>query len=480
MLGALAEVWVHGGDVDWTKICAGSGARRVGLPTYAFQRERYWLSLAATGERGVSSAGLGSASHPLLGAAVALAGDRGCLFTGRLSQREPTWLADHVVLDACVVPGVVFVELATHAGSQLGCDLLEELVMEAPLVLEEHDVRLQVAVDEPDETGRRRVRIYSRPARATDEDSGLQEETWTRHASGVLAVGETAVERGAPSAEHERRVALLSIRTWPPEEAQTVDLDAFYGHIAETGLDYGPAFLGVRAVWRRGEDLYAELSLADGEQAQAGAYHLHPALFDAAVQAIIVGLSTSGADLKADGGALRLPFSFTGTRVHAAGAGALRVHLSPVRSGGMSMVAVDENGALVASMQALTVRPVSREQLAGARDTHLESLYGLDWSAVPAAPAASHPPEGTWALLGAGTSDLAEALQGAGASAQAYPDLEALGEAVDGEAARPERGARGLRRLPRSDRPETWECGRHLRRRGDCGTHGVCIACWIW
>ena len=292
-LGALAEVWVHGADVDWAKICADSGARRVRLPTYAFQRERYWLSLAATGAQGVSSAGLGSASHPLLGAAVALAGDRGCLFTGRLSQREPTWLAEHVVLDACVVPGVVFVELATHAGSQLQCDLLEELVMEAPLVLEEHgDVQVQVAVDEPDETGRRSVSIYSRSPRATDEDSGLQEQAWTRHASGVLA----AVEREVPSLEHERRAALLSTQTWPPEDAQAVDLDAFYGHIAETGLDYGPAFLGVRAVWRRGEDLYAELSLADGEQARAGAYHLHPALFDAAVQAIIAGLTTSGAD----------------------------------------------------------------------------------------------------------------------------------------------------------------------------------------
>jgi acyl transferase domain-containing protein/NADPH:quinone reductase-like Zn-dependent oxidoreductase/acyl carrier protein len=439
LLGALAEIWVRGAGVDWAGMCKSSGARRVPLPTYAFQRERYWLSVASAGAGDVSSAGLGPADHPLLGAAVALADERGCLFTGRFSQREPTWLADHVVLDACVVPGVVFVELAMHAGSQLECGLLEELVMESPLVLEEHgDVQLQVAVYEPDGAGRRQLRIYSRAGSvAVDDRSRFTGGQWTRHASGVLAPGEAAVEDRVAVLEEGQRAAPLATQAWPPEDAQAVELDAFYGHIAKTGLDYGPAFLGVRAVWRRGEELYAELSLTDGEQAQAGAYRLHPALFDAAVQVIIVGLTTSGVDLKDDGNELRLPFSFTGTRVYATGAGALRVRLSPSSTGGMSMVAVDEDGALVASMQALTVRPVSREQLARARSAPSESLFGVNWSTVSVTPAASRTSEDAWALLGAARSGLAEALQRARARPDAYEDLDALSEAVDGGAATP-------------------------------------------
>jgi polyene macrolide polyketide synthase len=438
LLGSLAEIWVHGAGVDWARMYKRSGARRVPLPTYAFQRERYWLFAASGGAGDMSSAGLSPADHPLLGGAVVLADDRGCLFTGRFSQREPTWLADHMVLDACVVPGVVFVELATHAGSQLECGLLEELVMESPLVLEEHgDVWLQVAVDAPDEAGLRQVRIYSCAVSVVGDGPRFTGGQWTRHASGVLAPGEAAVEGRVAVPEERQRTALLAGQAWPPEDAQAVELDTFYGHIAETGLDYGPAFLGVRAVWRRGEELYAELSLADREQAQAGAYHLHPALFDAAVQAIIVGLTTSGVDLARDGSALRLPFSFTGTRVYATGASALRIHLSPASTGGMSMVAVDESGALVASMQTLRARPVSREQIASARSGRSESLFGLSWSTVSLAPAASCVSEDSWALVGAMGNRLAGALQSSGVRPDAYEDLEALSEAVDGGAVMP-------------------------------------------
>ncbi len=184
VLGALAEIWVHGGGVDWASVFEGAGARRVTLPTYAFQRERYWLARGAwAGD--LDAAGLGSGKHPLLRAVVPMADERGWLFTGRISQREPAWLADHVVLDECVVPGVFFVELALHAGGQIGCDLLEELVIELPLVLgEREEVQLQVTVDAADEDGRRSVKIHSRPART---GAGEGEGAWTRHASGVLA-----------------------------------------------------------------------------------------------------------------------------------------------------------------------------------------------------------------------------------------------------------------------------------------------------
>ncbi len=432
LLGALAVVWTHGTEIDWPKLFEGSGARRVGLPTYAFQRERYWLeTAAATGD--MASAGQSSAGHPLLSAAVELADDEARLFTGRWSSQAPAWVADHVVLGAIVVPGAAFVEVALWAGGQVGCDLLEELVMEAPLVLaEQAPVQLQVSVGEPDESDGRVVRIYSRPEGAAG-DGRRSEHAWTRHASGVLSGADTAMRDHAGL---EKQAAALAGQAWPPGDAVAMELDDFYDHLTEIGLDYGPAFFGVRAIWRRGGEFYAELSLAEEEQAQAGDYHLHPALFDAGVQVIVASLTDIGADVKREEKQLRLPFSFSGMRVYAAGASALRIRVSPAGAGGMSMVAADENGTLVASMQALVLRAASREQLASAQGGHRESLFHLNWTAVPAA-TPPHVAIAEWALLGTEGDGLARTLLAGGTRPPIYEDLDSLGATLDEEGKAP-------------------------------------------
>ncbi|MBI0301233.1 acyltransferase domain-containing protein, partial [Streptomyces sp. PRKS01-29] len=96
---SLAEAYVGGAGVDWSTVFRGTGARRVELPTYAFQRERYWLESAgvAVSEGAAAGLGLGSADHPLLGAVVGLADVDGVLLTGRLSLGSHGWLADHAV-----------------------------------------------------------------------------------------------------------------------------------------------------------------------------------------------------------------------------------------------------------------------------------------------------------------------------------------------------------------------------------------------
>jgi polyketide synthase 12 len=432
LLGALAEVWAHGAEVDWARLFEGSGARRVGLPTYAFQRERYWLEgSAAPGN--MASAGQSSADHPLLSAALELADDEARLFTGRWSLQTPAWIADHVVLGVPVVPGAAFVEVALWVGGQVGCGLLDELVMESPLVLlpERPGVQVQVAVDEPDESGRRSVRIYSRPDVAADNGRSSN-GAWTRHASGLLA----GAEGSMPDHAHlERQAAVLAGAAWPPEGAVAVDVDDFDDHMTEIGLDYGPAFLGVEAVWRRGGELYAELSLPERERAQAGDHHLHPALFDAGVQVIVASLTNIGADVDREQKQLRLPFTFTGMRVYAVGATALRIHVSPTSADGMSMVAADESGALVASLQSLVLRPASREQLASARGGPWESLFGLSWIAVPTVKSQTAIDE--WALLGAEGEGLAGTLQAAGACPAVYGDLDSLGATLDGQGVAP-------------------------------------------
>ncbi|MGW0211604.1 type I polyketide synthase, partial [Streptomyces sp. NPDC003233] len=319
----------------------------------------------------------------------------GLLFTGRLSLDTQPWLADHAVMGAVLLPGTAFVELAIRAGDQVGCDRLEELTLEAPLVLPERGaVQLQLVVGAPDDDGRRPVDLYARPQDAPAD------QPWTRHAGGLLAVS------GAPRSS-------VDLSAWPPAGAEAVDVTGLYEHLSAGGYGYGPVFQGLRAAWRRGDEVFAEVRLPEDRQSDAGLFGLHPALLDAALHATFV---QGGGD-----GQGRLPFSWRDVSLHAVGAGALRVRLAAAGADAVTLELADMNGEPVASVAGLTLRPVSADQLAGARSGHHESLFRLDWATVPLPEAA---PEATehCAVLGDSALPLPYA---------AYADLTALRAAAD-------------------------------------------------
>ena len=426
LLGALAEVWTHGVNVDWSEFFASSRARRIGLPTYAFQRERYWLSPEAeTGD--VASIGLVSAEHPLLGAAVGLAGDRGLLFTGRLSLASHAWLSDHVVMGTVLLPGTAFLEFALHAGSQVGCAHVSELTLETPLVLPgDGAVVLQVAVGDLDEAGGRTVGIYSRPEDVTG-DGGFSEEEWTCHASGVL------VPQGRADSPDARRASVQGGVVAPLPRSpgllrapRLVAVDDLYDRLAERGFEYGPVFQGLRAAWRDGDVVYAEVALADGQQEAATAFGIHPALLDAALHAAVLDLlaptppwsGTPGYASRSPG----LASSFT--RAARPGCG----YAFPVGGDGISLAMADETGALVATVDALIAREIAPDQLGAIHGAHRDRCSRC-------AGARSSPPRGPVVddivLLGAGDTPLARSLAGAGHAIEAHADLRSLAAIVE-------------------------------------------------
>jgi acyl transferase domain-containing protein/acyl carrier protein len=399
LLASLAAAWVRGVQVDWERGFEGSGAKRVSLPTYAFQREHYWLS-GGSSAGDASALGQSAADHPLLGAAVALADQGGWLFTGRLSLEGHPWLADHAVLGTVLLPGAAFVELALRAGGEAGCGVLQEFTLEAPLILtERRAVQLQIAVGGTDRSGARSLGIHSRPQEADGASWGEWE--WTRHASGVLAP-----VAAQPAALQAQAAALAA--AWPPEGAQVVDVEGLYDRLAEYGLEYGPAFQGLRAAWRRGDEIFAEVCLAENQRSEADAFGVHPALLDATLHTMgLVGLDRGSEDR---GGGVRLPFSFGGVSLGAVGASTVRVRLAPTAGeGGVSLVCVDGSGAPVVSVASLHTRELPLGQLASADGRDHESLFLLDWVPVqvPAAPSVSI---GEEERLGAGEGEVPEAV----------------------------------------------------------------------
>ncbi|MFJ9822050.1 SDR family NAD(P)-dependent oxidoreductase, partial [Streptomyces sp. NPDC101151] len=345
VLAALGEAFVAGVPVDWSAVFSGMPVRAADLPTYAFQRERYWLGRSA-GAGDVTAAGLQTTGHPLLGAAVPVA-EGGTLFTGRLSTATAPWLADHAVSGTTLLPGTALVELALGAGHDLGCGHLAELTLQAPLVLSDRGaVQLQLHVAAADDSGHRALTLHSRP-------EGSDDPAWTAHATGLLTP-----QTAEPA---------FDLTAWPPPGAEPVPVDDAYGQLAALGYDYGPAFQGLRAAWRRGAETFAEVELP----VEAEAFALHPALFDAVLHAD--GLGTDGQQ------SARLPFAWTGVSLYAAGATALRVRLHGGET--LSLRLADPTGAPVAEVEALVSRPVDPAALTST--ARADDLYRLDWPALP-------------------------------------------------------------------------------------------------
>ncbi|MEU6075139.1 type I polyketide synthase [Micromonospora sp. NPDC047074] len=416
----LAELHVHGVAVTWQSWYAETGAARVDLPTYAFQHRRYWPEIGAGWTGDVTAVGLRPARHPLLGAAVGVAHAEGFLFTGRLARRTHPWISDHVVFDTVLLPGTGFVELALQAGAHVGAEHVRELTLEAPLILPEAGgVDIQLWIGPADETGCRSVSLHS----TTDPGTDDAEQTWTRNASGVLA--SAPATPSGPSGWSD-------LTAWPPPNATPVDTGDLYENLAAQGYDYGSSFIALRAAWRRGEDLFAELALPESPAAEAGAYGLHPALLDAALHTL--GLTTPAATPTAGpipAGYGRLPFSWNDVALHAAGAAAARVKVTHTGTDSISLLLTDVAGNPVISVGSLVLRPVSADQLRVAGGGADESLYRVEWVPLPVP---AEVPGVLWAVVDAADSGLAAAVGATGA----YPDLTALSRAMDEGTATPD------------------------------------------
>ncbi|GLW59517.1 hypothetical protein Kpho01_75270 [Kitasatospora phosalacinea] len=378
---AAARAHLAGLPVDWPTLLP-DGARPVELPTYPFQPERLWLE-AGPDRSDAAGLGLRATGHPLLGTAVDLAAGGGAVLTGRLSTSAQPWLADHAVHGTVLLPGAALVDLAVRLGDQVDCPQVEELTLEAPLVLPERGaLTVQVAAEPADGTGRRPFTLHARPA---DQDA---DGTWTRHASGVLAPADPAVTPDTAWAA-----------AWPPPGAERVELADAYQQLADAGYGYGPAFQGLRALWRDGDTRYAELALPDGPDADAEGYGLHPALLDAALHPLA---------LEADG-ALRLPFSWSGVHLHAGGARTVRARLTPAGADRVALDLADPTGAPVLDVESLTLRATDAAALTGRR-LGPDALLVPHWTAAPSGtgtgtgtgPSAvgPAPSPATWAVLG--------------------------------------------------------------------------------
>ncbi|MFH9002979.1 SDR family NAD(P)-dependent oxidoreductase [Streptomyces afghaniensis] len=349
---ALGTLFTRGVEVDWRAVFPG--AEPVDVPTYAFQRKRFWLTPA--GRSDVTGAGLRSAEHPLLGAAVdlATAGPAGgtTVSTGRLSLSTHPWLADHRVHGVVIVPGTALVELAASAGP-----IAQFTITEPVVVPDTGALSLQLVVDGTE------VTLFSRSEEAASDDL-----PWTRHAAGTL--------------DTEQHRAVAHAEPWP-EDMTEIDLTGVYDRVAEHGYRYGPAFQGLRLLWQRDEELFAEVGASEQLAGSAAGFAMHPALLDAVLHPLLP--EVTGARPAA------LPFAWAGVRFHAATSmtdlSAVRARITPTGPDAVRLLVTDTDGHVLVEVDELVLRPFTgllTGASAGENLLHTPVWRELDLSGAPA------------------------------------------------------------------------------------------------
>ncbi|MEU5578514.1 SDR family NAD(P)-dependent oxidoreductase [Streptomyces huasconensis] len=366
-LTSAAEAYVKGLPIAWQRF-TGTSADHVDLPAYPFQRRRYWLRSTAS-PSGTAELGQAPAGHPLLGAAVEL-GDGETVFTGRLSTRTHSWLADHAIRGTVVIPNTALLELALHAGAGAGAARVEELTVRTPLELPtEGAVDLRVRVAGADGDGLRSCWISGR---ATDGDG-----EWTEYATGSLAPEAATSQAESQGAWQASAPAVVP---WPPDRATPVPTTRVYEDLDLQGYEYGPVFRGLRAVWRREGEQFSDAALPEPESAHAGAYHLHPALFDASLHGLL-------ADAPGRTGRHMQPSRWRGVSLTGTGSrAALRMHAAPAARGGHSLTLLDASGEQVGLVESVEFHPAAAVRPAPSSVAR-DALFALDWQPLTGAAA---------------------------------------------------------------------------------------------
>jgi acyl transferase domain-containing protein/NADPH:quinone reductase-like Zn-dependent oxidoreductase/acyl carrier protein len=368
----IAAEFVRGATVDWASHWSGRKLGRVALPTYAFQRERYWIEAAPEAESGEAT------GRTFLGRRLRTAGVRGQYET-KLSAAS--WIGEHAVEGRAVLPATGHLELMLEAGAEIsGTEVsrgwaLEDVVLESRLEIA-GERRVQTVVEEESE-GRSRVRVYG-------EQAGGK---WDRVSEGWLV----AIPVRAEDAE-QLNLEVLRERLQPRGTG-----DELYAQMASRGLEFGERFRGVERVWAREGEALGEIVVRGEDEA---GWELSPWWLDACLQ--VAGLAVGGDD----DGSLYLPLSLERLEIykhpgaHPSGHSwsyvtTRRIHADTLAA---EVVVTTLDGSPILRITNLRFRK-------SAHNTVRTAIYGVDW--IEATQETAVELNGHWVVL-AGENEFGE------------------------------------------------------------------------
>jgi acyl transferase domain-containing protein/acyl carrier protein len=387
MLAALGRLYTTGLEIDWQRFHPHAG-RLMSLPTYPWQRERYWRESDVsrdlrTGDAGWSALGhFGPIVHPLLGHALVTAHAEAAWDTELEVQRDHGWLADHKVQGAIVFPAAGHVEMALAAATQLfGADhaALAALELDRPLFLSSTTPQpVQLLIDRLQKT----FTFHGKPFQGKQSDG-----PWVRYSSGKL--DKLAAERTPPRVDVQQVVARCPHINAKP---------ACYEMFKSIGLEYGPVFAGIEQLWTGDREALARITVAEAMSEQVGDFVVFPGVLDAAFQSLLGTMASARPRLY-------LPARIGAIRVHRRldqAEGSTRsfwsharlVHQDDARLEG-DITILDDQGNVLVEVQALLCRALAER---GDNGLQLEDCLHHERWLLQTLPGQGHPDTAAWAL----------------------------------------------------------------------------------
>jgi amino acid adenylation domain-containing protein len=276
MLASLAELYVHGVSVNWFGFDQDYSRRRLSLPTYPFQRERYWIEAPKGDANNALFPNNGDDNHkihPLLGQELYLAGTQEIRFQSQISPHSPVWLRDHCLFGKTVLPGTAYLEMALAAGAIVAKSnnlWLEDVVIEQAMIWQEDEVKTVQVILTPQSANVYSFEIYSL---VPSGEKNNEKRSWMLHTLGRLLIKEKQ-----SAAEWVDLVALKAQCT------QEFPIVALYRRFQEQNLNYGSSFRGMEQLFNDRRVALGKIRLAEKLLGELGDYQLHPVLLDITLQ----------------------------------------------------------------------------------------------------------------------------------------------------------------------------------------------------
>nr|VFJ43004.1 MAG: Acyl transferase domain-containing protein [Candidatus Kentron sp. DK] len=369
LLSSLGQWHTRGGEPDWRALARGNTRRKVSLPTYPFQRQRYWID----GARFAGRRGYGRAGHPLLGQRLKLADSDGKIrFQSEIDLFSVPWLSDHRLFDTMAFPAAGFLEMALAAGDEVFRDPDPDAGARIAAPLRMTDIRFERALPLPEEESTTCQLVLS----PREQGFGFQvfsleaKDQWTVRVAGGLAVDRE------PEAPEAADPAVL--RAQCPMEIPAADQ---YRESRERGFAYGPGFQGLKRLFRGEGVALGEIELPESLADGIDKYRLHPALWDAALQTIPLPPETAGK--------LYLPVSigrlslYTEDRAGNRFRSFARITGSDEKTLMADVSVFDESGAAIAELQGVTLGRVDPKIIWRDFKRQFEELYEIVWREAP-------------------------------------------------------------------------------------------------